>query len=456
MVFKRAGFFALAFMVAAAPAQAQDNPVDQIFEEWLTAFNSGDKALIQAFHAEFLDDPEAAFALDTAKATCGFDPVRVESRTARGMNVLLAERCFPALQRLHIELSATGESKLARFDLRPLALPLESANKAVVDLANRLAADDDFAGSLLIATNDEVLVAHSLGTLGADEDAPITLDTPMFIASAGKMFTAVSVLQLVEDGRIDLDAPISTYLTDYPNAEMAKATIRQLLRHQGGAGDIGILARNDDANRARVRTIADLVALNGDRPPGFAPGTRTEYSNYGFVLLGAIVERVTGRSYYDYVADEVFAPADMTSAGFPDLEHLQGVATGSTTFYGEEDERVSNVEILPWRGSPAGGGVASANDMLKFFAALRSGTLLSPAMFKLATSSAGETPWGMGFLAVSNPYSSWGHGGNSYGMDVAAHFYADVDTAFICLSTRDMACNRLIFPWFLKVYGLTE
>jgi CubicO group peptidase (beta-lactamase class C family) len=187
-----------------------------------------------------------------------------------------------------------------------------------------------------------------------------------------------------------------------------------------------------------------------------APGTRAEYSNYGFVLLGEVIERVSGQTYYDYVADHVFAPAGMTDAGYPNRESRQGVATGMTTYYGEEDAPISNIEVLPWRGMPDGGGVASANDMLKFFNAMQAGTLLSAAMFELATNG-GETPWyGTGFVTGSMPYRSWRHGGNSYGMDVAIHYYPAVNSTFICLATRDMACNRLIWAWVPKVHGSTD
>lgn len=446
----RAGLLALAAAVAAPAAQAE--PVDDVFQEWLAAFNSGEAASIRAFYGERLGDPQAQFPLDLAIASCGFDPVRVESRTASSMRVLLIERCFPALQRLTIELGPAGESELAKFDLAHFAMPVETAGNYVASFADRLAERGMFAGALLLLQNDVPLVARGWGT--SSTDAPITLDTPMFLASAGKMFTAVSVLQLVETGKVDLDAPLGTYLTDYPNAEMARVTIRQLLQHRGGTGDMGILARGDGDSRAKARTIADIVALNGNRAPSFPPGSRMEYSNYGFLLLGAVVERVSGQSYYDYVEEHVFAPAGMTSAGFPDLDHLDGVATGLTTFYGEEDELVSNVPVLPWRGTPAGGGVASANDMRKFIDALRSGKLLSPAMFKRARTPS-ETPWyGMGFILASGGDSYWGHGGQSYGMDTASYFAAGFNAHFICLATRDMACTRLMAAW--RVTGLTK
>lgn len=441
---------------AKSQAAAPVNPADAVFREWLSAFNSGDTAAIKAFYGTYLDDPDAAFTLDTAEDTCGFDVVRAESQTALAMSVLLAERCFPALQRLTIEFAAPGDAKPKSFKLKSLALSSQGAIDAMAGAADRLAARDKFAGTLLVAHGGDPVWSQSWGHLNKTAKTPITPDTPMFLASAGKMFTAVAILQLAEKGKVDLDAPFGRYLPDYPNNDMAKVTIRQLLEHRGGTDDIGILARDEGANRARVKTIDDLIKLNGSRAPLFPPGSKSDYSNYGFLLLGAVVERVSGEAYYDYVQRHVFGPAGMANAGFPDLDHLQGVATGYTTFFGEEPELVSSVEILPWRGTPAGGGVASANDLLKFFRALKAGKLLSPAMLKLATTP-GSTPWyGLGFVVDSREHVHWGHGGTSYGMDVAAQYYPKTDTTFICLATRDMACNRLYTAWHHRAFGQTK
>jgi len=431
-------------------------PIDVIFRKWLTAFNSGDKAAIRAFYGTYLDDPDPAYALDTAEDTCGFDVVRTEEQTPLAMRVLLAERCFPTLQRLTIEFAAKDDAKPKTFKLKSFALSNQGAIDAMTGTADRLAARDKFAGSLLVAHGDGLAWSQSWGQLDKTTKAPITPDTPMFLASAGKMFTAVAVLQLVQKGKVDLEAPFGRYLTDYPNKDMAKVTIRQLLQHRAGTGDIGVLARDEGDNRARIRTIDEIIALNGARAPLFPPGSKTDYSNYGFLLLGAVVERVSGESYYEYVERHIFTPAGMANAGFPDRDHLAGVATGYTTFFGEEPELISNVDVLPWRGTPAGGGVASANDMLKFFRALTAGKLLSREMLRLAT-TVGDTPWyGLGFVVDSGTRSQWGHGGTSYGMDVAAYSYPENDTIYVCLATRDMACNRLFFAWHHRTFGLTK
>lgn len=444
---------ALALLIAVQPihSSAEESPVEQALWAWLSAVNSGRAKTIRGFYKQFLNDDNPAFALENAHDSCGFDLERIEAKSPSGMSVLLRQRCLPGLQHAKLELAEDGKT-LKSLDVRPLPLPADGALEVLISIANRLAAEDDFAGSIIIERGGKRRLTRSWGFTEASHRRRITQDTPMFLASAGKMFTAVAILQLVEAGNIQLDAPLGTYLTDYPNRAMARVTIRQLLTHRGGTGDIGILAREDSANRAKVRTIADIVTLNSSRPPDFEPGTKSDYSNYGFVLLGAVIEKVTGRSYYDYVAQHVFRPAGMTRTGFPDRDHLRGVAVGYTTYYGAASKQVANTSVLPWRGASAGGGVSTANDMLRFFSAMRSGKLLSPRMVELAT-TAGQTSWyGLGFVVNSGAEKSWGHGGNSYGMDVATHHYVGNDTTFICLGTRDMVCNRLIFAWFLRTF----
>lgn len=436
---------------AVSTVREQSDALSKYLSEWLAAFNTNDPVVIKTFYSKNLSDDNPMFALENAADTCGFDVARVESRSSTAMTVLLRQRCLPGLQRAKLEVAPDGRLKTLEF--RPLPLPGEGAVNATAAIAGRLAARNAFAGSIIIVNGNKRTLANSWGLADTTAQTLITLDTPMFLASAGKMFTAVSVLQMVEAGKIDLDAPIGKYLTDYPNTEMAKVTIRQLLTHRGGTGDLGILGREDGANRARVRTIDDIVELNGHRAPDFPPGSKDDYSNYGFILLGAVIERVTRMSYYDYVEQHVFKPAEMLHTGFPDHDHLTGIGVGYTTFFGAESKLVANTSVLPWRGTSAGGGVSTANDMLRFVDALKTGKLLSPAMFKLATTSGATSWYGMGFVVNSGAGESYGHGGTSYGMDVALHHYVKNNTTFICLATRDMVCNRLIFAWYLRTFS---
>ena len=124
----------------------------------------------------------------------------------------------------------------------------------------------------------------------------------------GKMFTAVGIMQLEQAGKLKLDAPVSTYLPAYPNQALAHAvTVRQLLNHTGGTGDI--FGPEYEARRSQLRTLQDYVTLYGSRSPAFPPGTRWEYSNYGYIILGRVIEEVSREHYDDYVYQHIFSPS---------------------------------------------------------------------------------------------------------------------------------------------------
>ena len=449
----KALIFCLSIGLTSSIANAE--PARVHFDNWLVAFNSGEKEAIQNFYGKHLGDSDALTARNQRAETCGFDMSGIEDDSDNSFSALLRQRCFQALFRLSFIVGEDGET-LQEFSLQPFAMSDERALRATQDIADRLAQSDRFAGSMIVAQDGEEPWTYSAGTVSRDDPRRITVDTPMFLASAGKMFTAVGILQLVERGEVELDAPLSHYLSDYPNRAMAEVTIRQLLSHRGGTGEDGILQREDTANRAWVRTINDFIKLNGSRAPDFPPGSKADYSNYGFILLGAVIERVSGQAYQDYIQENVFDPAEMTNASFPNLEQLASVPVGYSTFFETEPEPIAITSSLPWRGSAAGGGVASANDLIRFFAALRSNTLLSSEILGMATVP-GATPWyGLGFVAQTGKRATWGHGGFSYGMSVAAQRYPGKETTFICISTRDMACDRLIFAWYDRVFGLVE
>jgi len=127
---------------------------------------------------------------------------------------------------------------------------------------------------------------------------------------------------------MSLDGTIADYWPDYPNQEIGrKVKIRHLLSHTGGTGDI--FGPEFDAHRTELKTLADYAKLYGTRGPTFEPGSRFEYSNYGFLLLGLLVEKVSGKSYYDYVRENIFVPAGMRSTdSLPESEAILRRATG--------------------------------------------------------------------------------------------------------------------------------
>jgi CubicO group peptidase (beta-lactamase class C family) len=234
-----------------------------------------------------------------------------------------------------------------------------------------------------------------------------------------KMFTAVSTLQLVQSGKLDLKAPFGNYLTDYPNKDVAsKVTVEQLLTHTGGTGDI--FGPEFDKHRLELKTLQDYVKLYGNRGLDFAPGSEWRYSNYGFLLLGVLIEKVSGQSYYDYVQEHIFKPAGMTAtASEPEDQTVPDRSVGYTRFTGPALR--PNTDTLPYRGTSAGGGYSTVEDLFKFATALQTHKLLNAQNTEILTTGKVDTAgskYAFGFQdEVVGGVRCFGHGGGAPGMN---------------------------------------
>jgi D-alanyl-D-alanine carboxypeptidase len=189
----------------------------------------------------------------------------------------------------------------------------------------------------------------------------------------------------------------------------------------------------------------DYVKLYGSRWLSHEPGTRFEYSNYGFVLLGALIEAVSGESYYDYVRDNVFRPAGMANTdSLPESERVPKRAVGYTRPYSAGNWE-PNTHTLPWRGTAAGGGYSTVRDLLRFAQALESGKLISKAMLAEATRPH-QQDYGYGFdVRGEGPLRSYGHGGGAPGMNGELRIFPGLGYVVVGLSNLDPpAASRLV------------
>ncbi len=319
---------------------------------------------------------------------------------------------------------------LARAQTAPQRLSDAELTQA---LAGRLAElGEDYSGVVLVARNGRPFAAFAQGWADRERRIPNDAATRFRIGSINKMHTAVAVLQLVQAGKLDLQAPLITYLKDYPNADWARTvTLHHLLSHTGGAGDI--FGPDYDARRETLRAPQDYVDLYGARAPDFEPGARWDYSNYGFILLGRVVEVVSGQSYFDYVQDHVFALAGMTGSGFaPETADVPGRAVA----YTHEDAAYER-PTLPWRGTPAG-GYATAEDLLKFVIALHDGRLLDAKHRQLMTTGRFDDGAGMrfgyGVAVYPGALAMVGHNGIAPGMSCDLRIIADGEGVVVTLS----------------------
>jgi len=245
-------------------------------------------------------------------------------------------------------------------------------------LASEMLADD-FSGVVVLSRNGEVIFSGVYGSASKEYGTPNTLDTRFNLGSINKLMTRIAVMQLVEQHKLGYDDTIGAVLPDYPNKQAAATvTVRELLDMSSGIGDF-FGPQYAAMSKDRLRTLADYLPLFATKPLAFTPGTKHQYSNGGFVVLGLMIERRSGQSYYDYVRTHIFAPAGMTASGwFERNATLTGIATGYTKdgADGPHSTWCNNVYTAPERGSSAGGGYATAPDLLKFAAALEGGKLL--------------------------------------------------------------------------------
>jgi CubicO group peptidase (beta-lactamase class C family) len=176
----------------------------------------------------------------------------------------------------------------------------EEALKALKRRIDELVRQERFSGSVLIARQGKAVFSDVRGMQDREKKVPNRLDTKYNLGSMNKMFTAVAVAQLARHGKLKFTDPVGKHIPDYPNPDVAKkVTIHHLLTHTGGTGDI--FGPKFSAKLEKIKTPKDYIALYGKRAPAFEPGSRSAYSNYGMVLAGAIIERVSGMSYYDYI-----------------------------------------------------------------------------------------------------------------------------------------------------------
>ena len=426
---------------------AVGDPARLALEVWLEAFNTHDRARLEAFRDRYQPTFDVDGMLGFHAQTGGFRLLRHEPSAPGSAQALLQEAGSDTVARVTVTLA---EGKPLALDIEAVERPADlriprldqaGAIAALAAQADAAAAEDAFSGVLLVARGDEVLLQRAWGLADRAAGTPVTLDTRFRLGSMNKMFTAVAVLQLVEAGRLSLEGSVGQSLPGYPNADIAKVTIRQLLTHAGGTGDI--FGPAFDQHRLSLKTHDDYVRLYGARGPTHPPGQAHEYSNYGYVLLGAIIERASGLSYEDYVARHVFAPAGMHDTGaLPEDVDVPGRARAYTR---KDGAWVDAADTLPYRGTAAGGGYSTAADLLKFARALRAGILLSPA--SLAEATRRQTPWyGYGFMVGQrHGVAGFGHGGGAEGMNASLGIFPAQDTVVIGLANLDPpAVERLV------------
>lgn len=277
--------------------------------------------------------------------------------------------------------------RLAMFALLLLPNPAMSRSRlALPAMVEGYARQHAFSGTILVRRAGRTLYARSFGLADRTFGVPATTATRYRIASITKLFTSVMILQLAQEGRLDLNAPFGRVLPDYPGQGADRVTVHQLLNHTSGIPQLVRINSPGEAfanGVAALQTPLDAAALLRrccSGPLEHGPGTEFAYNNADYLLLGRIVERLTGQSFERALEERILRPFGLASTGMMHWDRI--VPRLASTYYWREDQHRLAVDMpVYWENWGASGGLYSTvDDLARFADALYDGRLLRPAM----------------------------------------------------------------------------
>ena len=340
---------------------------------------------------------------------------------------------------LSLAMATAAVSALTVGTATAVAQPADFRTQADALLEAAYPADGPGA-AVVVTRGGRVIYSAARGLADVETGRPITTDTPFLLGSIVKQFTAATVLQLVAEGRMSLDDPISRFFPDWPQPS-AGATVRQLLNHSSGLQDYSKIPGWIARNRTRPWTTAELLAVARELPARAQPGHAWEYNNGGYVMLGAIIEQVAGKAWHEVLAERITGPLGLRTIVYAVPDRL---TPETARGYTDEDGRPQPVERSHMSVAHAAGGLAgSVSDMARWAQALHHGRVVTPALYqemvrpaRLADGST-ET-YGMGLrIRQIRGRPALVHGGAGGGLDTDSVYIPSEDVFVAVFANSD-------------------
>lgn len=453
---------------AASAAEAPtlpETPAGRRMSAYLAAFNGGDAAALEAFLAAAFS-PAALAERPVAPRLAFHSQVRGEQGRFEVLSLLdsqpneltLEVRGTKSGDRVHLGLVVEPDEPhyVRSFRIEPIdeeeerlappgpSLSLDEAKAAIEALISEADREGRFSGVVAIRRGETPWVMRAVGLANREAGIANGMETRFNLGSIQKLFTQIVIARLCQEGKLRLTDRLVDALPSYPNAAVArKVTIGQLVEHKAGFGDF--FGPEFRAEPHKVRTLADYLKLFADRPLLFEPGARSEYSNAGFIVLGLVIEAKTGLTYDEAARRFVFEPAGMKSTS---LDRIENEAADRAVGYwkpeGPEGAWKANRNVLPGKGSSAGGSYSTAADLIRFVDAFRSDRLLD----------FGWTEWALGAPAPAagskaapgaRHHQAWGIAGGSEGVNAVLFLSAEDGSATVVLSNFDQPAAEKLF-----------
>ncbi len=463
------------------PTQASASRAESLAEAFINVYNLNEPRTLTDFirttYAESLVSTEDELRAQRdrwLRAYSLIGPVElrhVEADGSRRINVwtygLLTRtwlaftlEAMPDRSRAITDLTIFATSRPAALDPGP-RMSLDELPAYLESYLDGLASVDAFSGVALLVRGGKVRWSFAAGYPRDDAQRPIDRNTAFDLASVSKMFAAVAALKRREAGRIDFDAPVSHYLTDFPAHIGDKITLAQLLSHRTGIRlqeDEGLYERLFDARSFDEQFALETEALARSYGEDFEPVDRYVYSNEGIDIVARVLEAETGHSYYDVVGEEIFEPLGMHATRAYDSEvDAADLAVGRTRQHPPDARfipgpRRSNLYFVYASGRPAGGFVTTGEDMAAFAIGLMSGKLLPDESLRDMTARLAfqsetidyKLYYGLGSdVYVYETGIVFGHGGGRPGASTRLDIFPDYDVALIVLSNYDYIAHRI-------------
>jgi CubicO group peptidase (beta-lactamase class C family) len=443
---------------ATAGVSLPSTTAGQLVNSWMNACNTATLERLRQWSADNLSsenigrmnaDDQAQWYFEFCSTNRGLRVAEIKQSDARSVSLVMVSSKSDVW--FDVSMAADDRGKLDQAFIEPTTpdestMPKDLGDAAIARQVRRrvaaLSSAGAFSGIVVVARGTQVIVSASGGYADRTRKTPITDTTQFALGSMGKLFTAAAVGQLVDQGKLSFDNTVGQFFPDYPNQTVRdKVTVGMLLSHTAGLGDF-LSKRTPEMRKDGVKRAADFMPLYDREDVKFAPGTSWAYSNAGEALAGAIVEKVAGEDYPDYLRRHIFAAAGMTDSD-PDFVPLVS-----------EKLVVPYTKALPhgrsaeWHvadrsgGSPAGGAISTAHDLILFADAFRGGQLMSKSTFAEMTTphDKGGVSGTYGYaVGIHSTYGKTyvGHNGGFQGVNTEIFIFLDSPYTVVVLANQD-------------------
>ena len=322
-------------------------------------------------------------------------------------------------------------------------------------IIDRLKENGVFSGTVLIARGDHILFTAAAGEASKRFHVPNNIDTKFNLGSMNKMFTSLSIMKLIEEGRLTLDKTLDNFLDEswLPKEMTEKITIHHLLSHTSGLGSY-FNRKYMESSRLLWAALDNYKPLVKDEKLAFTPGDRFQYSNTGMFLLGVVIEKVTGEDYFDYIRENIYEPAGMENSDCYEMNRpVENLAIGYSPDPQNRWGWRNNIYNHVVKGGPAGGGFSTVKDLHRFALAVMAEKYVSrKSLEEMWTDKAGSA-YGYGFTIDDGPQGKVvGHSGGFSGINSNLDIFVESGYIAAVMSNVDQGAS----PLATKIQGLIE